>query len=127
MTKAVAPMIGGISTPPVEAQASTPPAKAGLKPTFFIAGMVMQPVVSTFETTLSLIEPNRPDEKIATLAGPPRTLPSSAKAKLMKQATATVYFIAPPKIRNQTTSVAKPRNGCTSTPSIIQMREAAVY
>ena len=72
MTKAVAPITGGASTAPVEAQASTAPAVAGFMPVRFIAGMVIVPVVSTLEMTLPLIEPSSPDEKIATLAAPPR-------------------------------------------------------
>ena len=72
MTKAVAPMTGGARTAPVEAQASMAAATDGLKPVFFMAGIVMVPVVRTLEMTLPLIEPSRPDEKIATLAAPPR-------------------------------------------------------
>ena len=76
--------MGGSSTPPVEAQASTPAAVSDGIPTFFIAGMVSCPVVSTLVTTLPLMEPIRPLEKMATLAGPPRTCPSSAKARSRK-------------------------------------------
>ena len=47
MTNAVAPMIGGMNTPPVEAQASTPAAYSMLKPTRRIAGIESGPVVST--------------------------------------------------------------------------------
>ena len=43
--KAAAPMTGGMIWPPVEATASTAPAKAGLYPTFFISGMVKMPVL----------------------------------------------------------------------------------
>ena len=46
MMKAAAPMIGGVICPPVELAASTAPAKCGLKPTRFIAGMVSAPVVT---------------------------------------------------------------------------------
>ena len=72
ITKAVAPITGGASTAPVEAQASIAAAVVGRKPVRFIAGMVIAPVVRTLEITLPLIEPSNPDEKIATLAAPPR-------------------------------------------------------
>ena len=68
MTKAVAPITGGISVPPVEAQVSTPAAKVPRMPIRRMAGMVITPVVSTLVMTLPLIEPISPDEKIATLA-----------------------------------------------------------
>ena len=84
MTKAVDPMIGGNSTPPVEAQASTPPATWGAIPDLRMAGMVSCPVVSTLVTTLPLMEPIKPLETMATFAGPPRCLPKIAKAKLRK-------------------------------------------
>ena len=84
MTKAVAPMIGGIIVPPVEAQASMAPAVLARTPMRFIAGIVKAPVVRTLVIGPPLMEPNRPDEKIATLAGPPRTWPNSANARLMK-------------------------------------------
>ncbi len=44
MMKAAAPMIGGMSCPPVEAQASTAPAKGAEYPTRFMRGMVKIPV-----------------------------------------------------------------------------------
>ena len=114
MMKAVAPMTGGASTAPVEAQASIAPAVDGLKPVFFMAGIVIVPVVSTFEITEPLIEPSRPDEKIATLAAPPRYWPQSAKAKLMKNSPAPVCCRAMPKIRKPITSSAKARIGMPS-------------
>ena len=72
MTKAVAPMIGGISTPPVDAQASVAAAVRAEKPVRFIAGIETAPVVSTFEITLPDIEPMKPLAKIDTFAAPPR-------------------------------------------------------
>ena len=73
MTNAVAPMMGGIIVPPVDAQASMAPAVFARTPMRFIAGMVSEPVVSTLVIGPPDIEPNNPEEKIATLAGPPRT------------------------------------------------------
>ena len=72
MTKATAPMIGGIITPPVEAQASTAAAVLGENPVRFIAGMDTAPVVMIFEMTDPLIEPISPLPTVATLAAPPR-------------------------------------------------------
>ena len=83
-------MMGGIITPPVEAQASMAPAVRPRMPMRVIAGMVSEPVVRTLVTGPPLIDPKRPDEKIATLAGPPRTWPSSAKARSMKKRPAPV-------------------------------------
>ena len=70
MMKAGAPMIGGISTPPVEAQASVAAAVWGEKPVFFIVGIETAPVDSTFEITEPDIEPMRPEAKIATSSAP---------------------------------------------------------
>jgi len=70
----------------------TPPAaKLGAKPIRFMAGMVTTPVVSTLETTLPLTEPINPLAKIETFAGPPRTEPNSANARLLKKCAAPVY------------------------------------
>ena len=60
MTKAPAPMIGGISWPPVEAAASTPAANFGGKPARFISGMVMTPVEAVLATAEPEIVPVRP-------------------------------------------------------------------
>ena len=72
MTKAVAPIIGGIKTPPVDAQASTPDAYSLLNPIRRMAGIESGPVVRTLLIGPPLIEPINPLEKIETFAGPPR-------------------------------------------------------
>jgi hypothetical protein len=84
ITKAVAPMTGGINAPPVEAVASTAAATSGRKPMRFIIGMVMAPSATMFDTTLPLMEPNSPLATTATLAGPPRKAPSNAMARSLK-------------------------------------------
>ena len=66
--KAATPIRGGIICPPVEATASTAPAKTGLNPALFIMGMVMVSVVTTFPTALPLIIPINPLAKMATTA-----------------------------------------------------------
>ena len=65
-------MIGGMIWPPVEAVASTPPAKDGLNPRLMIIGMVITPVPTTFATAEPDIVPNRLEAMIAAWAGPPR-------------------------------------------------------
>ena len=62
MINAVAAMTGGMIWPPLEAQASTAPAKAGGKPTFFIRGMVKVPVVTTLPAALPLTVPMMAEE-----------------------------------------------------------------
>ncbi len=81
MMKAPAPMIGGISWPPVDAAASTPAANRGAKPARFISGMVITPVVTTFATEEPEIEPISPDPSTATWPGPPTNRPAAARAR----------------------------------------------
>ncbi len=119
-------MTGGISTPPVEAQASTPAAYAGRKPTRFMAGIDITPVVSTLVITLPDMEPIKPEAKIATFAGPPRRLPSSANARFRKNAPPPVYCSATPKTRKPTTMLAKAFIGMPSRLSVPKMWNPAV-
>jgi hypothetical protein len=83
MMKAPAPMMGGMSCPPVEAAASTPPANFGENPTFFIMGIVMDPVPTVLATALPEIDPMRPLPNTAIFAGPPTDRPMAAIARLM--------------------------------------------
>ncbi len=83
-------MTGGISTAPVEAQASIPAACSRSNPVRRIAGIDIAPVVSTLVITLPLIDPSKPLEKIETLAAPPRTVPRMAKDRSMKTLPAPV-------------------------------------
>ena len=85
----------------------------------FIAGMVTTPVVSTLETTLPLTEPIRPLAKIATLAGPPRTAPNRASARLLKNCAAPVNCSAAPNITKPITSSPKARVGIPITLSLL--------
>ena len=78
MTNAAADMIGGMIWPPVEATASTAPAKRAGYPVDFISGMVMEPVATTLATALPETVPISALATTATLAGPPRNLPSKA-------------------------------------------------
>ena len=61
--------------------------------------MVSVPVVSTFDVGLPESMPKKPDEMIATLAGPPRDVPSMAEAKSMKNAPPPVVASTTPKTR----------------------------
>ncbi len=78
-----------------------------------MAGIDSTPVVSTLVMTLPLIEPIRPLAKIDTLAGPPRTCPSRAKARLMKKAPPPDFCSTTPKIRKPMT---RPAKACSGTP-----------
>src|SRR5699024_10146394 len=71
MIKAAEPMIGGISWPPVEAVASAAAATCGLKPAFFIIGMVNEPEAAVFATAEPVTLPCSPEATTAALAGPP--------------------------------------------------------
>ena len=83
MTKAAAPMIGGMIWPPVEATASTPAAKCGGKPVRFISGIVIGPSTMTLATALPEIVPNRLELTTDTLPGPPAVWPVRLMAKSM--------------------------------------------
>jgi hypothetical protein len=78
MMKAPTPMIGGMIWPMQLAVASTPPAKAGAKPTRFISGMVKAPVETTFAGPEPLIVPKSAEATTALWAGPPRSRPVRA-------------------------------------------------
>src|SRR3989304_3277908 len=71
MTKATAPMTGGVSTPPLEAFASTAAASSARKPVRFMAGIVTTPGASTLLTALPLMLPKSPLARVAHLALPP--------------------------------------------------------
>src|SRR4029434_907318 len=79
-------MTGGMIWPPVDAVASTAAATAGGYPDFFIIGMVIVPSTTTLATALPLMVPNRLDETIAILAGPPRKRPINVREKSVKKA-----------------------------------------
>ena len=100
--------MGGIKTPPVDAQASTPEAYSFVNPMRRIAGMDNGPVVRTLLIGPPLIDPIRPLEKIETFAGPPRKCPRRAKAKFIKNGPPPVNCNDTPKIKN-------PKTSCTNT------------
>ena len=71
-------MIGGMNWPPVEAEASTAPANSFLYPIFFIIGIVKAPVVTVLATDEPEMQPSKPEETMATFAGPPADQPARA-------------------------------------------------
>jgi hypothetical protein len=85
MIKAAAPMMGGIKIPPVEATASTAPAKAGGYPLFFIIGIVNEPVEATFAVAAPESIPKNALVITATFAGPPVLCPAMPKAISLKK------------------------------------------
>ena len=86
MRKATTPITGGMICPPVEAAASTAPAKAGLETHFLMMGMVKTPVETTLATAVPDREPNRAEAATAAWAGPPAKRPVAAMA--MRNSTA---------------------------------------
>ncbi|OPY93285.1 MAG: hypothetical protein A4E73_00276 [Syntrophaceae bacterium PtaU1.Bin231] len=71
MTKAEAPMMGGMNCPAVEETASMAAAMCGANPICFMSGIVTAPVVATLPLALPETIPIMPLETTATLAGPP--------------------------------------------------------
>ncbi len=104
-------MIGGIIWPPVEATASTAPAKAGRYPMPFMSGMVNVPVVITLATAEPDTVPNNPLVTTATLAGPPAERPVSATAKSINRLPMPMRSTSEPKIINNTIYVADTATG----------------
>jgi len=91
-------MIGGMSCPPVEAEASTPAAKRGGKPASFISGMVTDPVDTVLATVDPEIVPVSPEAKTATRPGPPASRPTAARAR------STITALPPERTRKAANS-----------------------
>src|SRR5512143_1618114 len=85
ITNAEAPITGGVTCPPHEAEASTAPANCGEKPYFFISGIVSEPVVTALAIADPEIMPNSPDDTTQTLAGPPVNRPATIVARSMNR------------------------------------------
>ena len=67
----------------------------------------MVPAVSTLEMIEPDIMPSRPEAKMQTFAAPPRKVPHSANAMLMKNLPAPVIISAVPNTRKPITVSAK--------------------
>ncbi len=115
--KAAAPMTGGMIWPPVDAAASTAPAKYGLYPTFFIRGMVKAPVVAVFAMELPFIVPRRPLANMATFAGPPVILPAALRARSLKNCAPPDSLRNAPNRINRNTKVAETPRAVPYIPS----------
>jgi len=89
-------MMGGIIWPPVEAAASTPPAKRPRKPLDFISGMVITPVEAVFAMAEPLIVPVKAEEITATKPAPPRTRPATTLETSMTKSLAPEATRNPP-------------------------------
>ena len=85
MTKAAAPMIGGMICPPVEALASTAAANGGRKPVFFMSGMVIGPSTMTLATALPEIVPKRLELTIDDLAGAARRVAGEREGEIHEE------------------------------------------
>ena len=109
MTKAAAPITGGIICPLTEDDTSIAPAFSFENPVFFIIGIVKVPVVTVFATEEPDIIPVMPDPKIAALAGPPLIFPTKAKAKSKK------YF-PPPAVSKSAPNKTNKNIKSTDTP-----------
>ena len=103
MTKATAPITGGMICPPVEATASTAAAKAGRNPVRFMSGIVMGPVTMTLATALPDTVPNMDELTMATLPGPPDDLPVNAMEKSMNRRPVPLFSMKAPKITKSIT------------------------
>ena len=117
MTKAPAPIIGGISPPPVEAAASTPAANFARKPLDFISGMVMTPVDAVFATAEPLIVPVIAEAITATKAAPPRIRPATSLESSITKSLAPEATRKPPKIMNNVIFVDEIEAKIPSRPS----------
>ena len=122
MRKAAAPMTGGISCPPVDATASMAPARWARYPPLTIRGIVMTPVVTTLETVLPEIEPNREDAETEILAGPPRKRPMRTVANSVKKAEPPDLKRICPKRTKATTMLVTIRMGVPKTAELSHAR-----
>ncbi len=111
MMNAAAPMMGGVTWPPHAADASTAPAKRGEKPTFFISGIVITPVVTAFAMAEPEIMPNRPDDTTHTFAGPPEKRPAATVARLTNSWPSPVSCAMMPNSTKWKTKVATTPTG----------------
>jgi hypothetical protein len=94
-----------MSCPPVDAAASTAPAKVAEKPVRFIMGMVSEPDPTVLATALPDIEPSMPLAHTAILAGPPTVRPSIDKARRIIKSPAPDLSKKAPKSTKSATKV----------------------
>ncbi len=85
MTKATAPITGGINCAPFAAQASMAAARRAGMPDFFMSGMVTTPTASALAAAMPEMLPKRLDATTEILAAPPRKRPIRPSAKSLKK------------------------------------------
>ena len=115
--KAAAPMMGGIICPPVEAVASVAAAICGLKPAFFMIGMVKEPEATVLATEEPEIIPCSPEAATAALAGPPVNRPAARKARSLKNWPMLVRSSTTAKKRNRKMKFAETWMGVPKMPA----------
>ncbi len=96
-------MMGGMNMPPMEAAGSMAPATWGLKPAFFIRGMVKAPVETVLAMAEPETEPKKPEAITATLAGPPTLRPARAMGRSRKKREQPEALRKEPKKMNRMT------------------------
>src|SRR3989304_99969 len=119
ITNAAAPMTGGMSWPLPPAAVSMPPATSGLKPTRFISGIVIEPIVAVLAMDEPVIVPMKAGATTATLAGPPRVWPTSENATRIRYSPAPVRSRTAPKRTKANTNVDDTPSGVPKSPSVV--------
>jgi hypothetical protein len=117
---APAPMMGGMSCPPVLAAASMAAAKWGLNPARRIRGMVKVPVVTTLATALPERDPMNALATEAVLAGPPRVFPATRSASPNRRAPPPATSSTAPKRMKRYTKSADTPSGTPQMPSVVR-------
>ncbi len=97
-----------------------PPATCGLKPTFFIRGMVRVPIVAVLAMPLPENVPMKALATTETLAGPPRVWPTSDMASFMRNSPAPVLSKMAPKSTKAYTKVEETHSGIPKIPSLVK-------
>ena len=101
MMKATAPMTGGMIWPPMDEVASTPPAKAEVKPKRFISGIVNWPEATTLATPEPETVPMSAEEATQTLPGPPCLSPNTAIEMSLKKSMTPAFSMKAPNRMNR--------------------------
>lgn len=117
--KTAAPITGGMICPPSEAVTSMAAATWGLKPSFFIMGMVMEPVVTTLEMELPETVPIKALLTTEVLAGPPSYWPNKPLQKSIITLAAPVPCRQAPKRMNMNKYVEATERPSPKIPSSV--------
>ena len=126
MMNATAPITGGMSCPPMEAVASTAPAKCARKPVFFMRGIVKEPTVTTLAIAEPLTMPRSALENTATLAGPPLVCPTRLNARSEKKEMIPACSRKAPSRMNRKMYVEETPRGIPKIPSVVRYMYSAM-